>query len=216
VSFYSICSFISSASELYVFALCSTLEDLHLAASPLGALLAAVSVAASGMQQIMVRWLQQQHGLTASQLLGQTAPVQAFSLIIMGPAVDKLVTGQWAHNFIWTQPALTALAVSCLLAVAVNASQFACLGKISAASFQVLGHAKTVLVLVGSWLLMMEPLSPKKAIGGALAVTGMILYNYVSREKPVQDGGTGTSVSPFKKPTPEEAHQADHDKTASK
>ena len=38
------------------------------------------------------------------------------------------------------------LGLSCLLAVAVNASQYLVLGRFSATSFQVLGHAKTLLV----------------------------------------------------------------------
>lgn len=40
------------------------------------------------------------------------------------------------------------IALSCLVAVGVNLSQFICIGRFTAVSFQVLGHMKTVLVLV--------------------------------------------------------------------
>lgn len=47
-------------------------------------------------------------------------------------------------------------------------------------SLQVLGHTKTVLVLLTSWLLLHEHMSLRKALGMALAVTGMVAYGYLN------------------------------------
>lgn len=43
-----------------------------------------------------------------------------------------------------------------------------------------LGHAKTILVLLGSWLFLGDQFSPKKLAGMVLAVLGMVLYGKFS------------------------------------
>ena len=45
---------------------------------------------------------------------------------------------------------------------------------------RVLGHAKTILVLMGSWLFLGETASTKKLFGMVLAVAGMVLYGKAS------------------------------------
>jgi drug/metabolite transporter (DMT)-like permease len=49
---------------------------------------------------------------------------------------------------------------------------------LAVALLQVLGHTKTVLVLLTSWWVLHEPMSPRKAMGMALAVAGMVSYGY--------------------------------------
>lgn len=53
-----------------------------------------------------------------------------------------------------------------------------CLGRFSAVTFQVLGHTKTVLVLLISWLALHEPMSARKLAGMGLAVAGMVAYGH--------------------------------------
>lgn len=43
---------------------------------------------------------------------------------------------------------------------------------------QVLGHTKTILVLLTSWLVLHEHMSSRKLFGMVLAVSGMVLYGY--------------------------------------
>jgi hypothetical protein len=145
---------------------------------------------------------------------------QGAMLLAAGPFVDQLVCRRWVLDYAWQRGAVAALGVSCGLAVLVNVSQFMCLGRFSAVSFQVcccerracvvscskaatahcseyacrrpggdrchqpptpcpaqvLGHAKTVLVLLASWLLLQEPVSMRKLLGMCLAVAGMAAY----------------------------------------
>jgi drug/metabolite transporter (DMT)-like permease len=70
---------------------------------------------------------------------------------------------------------------SCLIAVGVNLSQFICIGRFSAVSFQVLGHMKTVLVLIlGFFLFGRQGLSMQVVMGMLLAVCGMVWYGNAS------------------------------------
>jgi hypothetical protein len=58
--------------------LCSTVNDLSIGnLSTTGLVIAALSVASSGLQQIMCGHYQRKHGLTSIQMLSITAPVQA-------------------------------------------------------------------------------------------------------------------------------------------
>lgn len=114
-----------------------TVEDLRLNISLTGACIAGVSVVSSGLQQIFVRSLQQKHGLSSHELLSNTAPAQAWTLLAVGPFVDKVVSGGWVFNYPLSQGATLWLAGSCILAVLVNITQFMCLGRFSAVSFQV-------------------------------------------------------------------------------
>lgn len=156
-----------------------TVEDLHFATSFLGISLAAASVVCSSLQQVLVRGLQKKYHLSPRELLSITAPSQAAMLLALGPFIDDALTNQWFFNFEWTQAAVIAVIVSCTLAIAVNLSQFMCLGKLSAVSFQVLGHAKTVLVLLGGWVLLGEHVNMKKLVGVCFAVGGMVAYSRV-------------------------------------
>lgn len=62
---------------------------------------------------------------------------QGWSLMLIGPFLDRYVAQDWVFRYNWTTAALVCLTVSCSLAVGVNLSQFACLGRFSAVSYQV-------------------------------------------------------------------------------
>ena len=89
---------------------------------------------------------QQLHGLVCSpktRNFGQAADVglaccmQGWTLLLIGPFLDRYVSSSWVFDFNYTFPALVFLVLSCSMAVFVNISQFMCLGRFSAVSFQV-------------------------------------------------------------------------------
>ena len=47
---------------------------------------------------------------------------------------------------------------------------------------QVLGHSKTMLVLLGGWAFLGDHVSLKQLAGMALAVMGMVLYGVASSQ----------------------------------
>jgi drug/metabolite transporter (DMT)-like permease len=74
--------------------------------------------------------------------------------------------------------------LSCSLAVFCNVSQYLCIGRFSATSFQVLGHMKTICVLTLGWLLFDSELTFKNIMGMFIAVLGMVVYSWaVEAEK---------------------------------
>ena len=71
--------------------------------------------------------------------------------------------------------------ISCTIAVGTNLSQFICIGRFTAVSFQVLGHMKTILVLImGFFFFGKEGLNLHVVLGMIIAVAGMIWYGNAS------------------------------------
>jgi len=71
--------------------------------------------------------------------------------------------------------------MSCTIAVGTNLSQFICIGRFTAVSFQVLGHMKTILVLImGFFFFGREGLNVHVVLGMIIAVCGMIWYGNAS------------------------------------
>lgn len=166
------------ASVLVVIAGVAIVTVTDMSVNPLGLAIAAVSVVSSGMQQMLCGVVQRKHNLTSNQLLSNTAPVQGTLLLFAGPFIDKLVSRQWILDYNFTVQGAQCLGLSCAVAVLVNISQFMCLGCFSAISFQVLGHAKTVLVLLLGWLYLNDSMSMRKLGGMMMAVAGMVGYGY--------------------------------------
>lgn len=73
------------------------------------------------------------------------------------------------------------IALSCTIAVGTNLSQFICIGRFSAVSFQVIGHMKTILVLTLGFIFFgKEGLNLQVVIGMIIAIAGMIWYGNAS------------------------------------
>ncbi|GLC37605.1 hypothetical protein PLESTB_001668700 [Pleodorina starrii] len=159
-----------------------------------GLVIAALSVVTSGLQQLMCGEIQKRLSLTSTQLLSNTAPVQGVMLLLVGPFVDKAVTSRWLLQYDVSVPALTCLFWSCAVAVLVNISQFMCLGRFSAITFQVTGHTKTVLVLLSGWLFLGESISNRKLMGMVTAVAGMVAYGYFN-SLPIKHSSSSSNSS---------------------
>lgn len=69
--------------------------------------------------------------------------MQGWSLLLLGPFLDRYVSSDWVFNYEFNVPALGCLVVSCFMAIFVNISQFMCLGRFSAVSFQVSSKPKS-------------------------------------------------------------------------
>ncbi|OMO94658.1 hypothetical protein COLO4_16223 [Corchorus olitorius] len=143
-----------------------------------GFICACVAVLSTSLQQITIGSLQKKYSIGSFELLSKTAPIQALSLLILGPFVDFFLSGKFITNYKMTSGAIMFILLSCCLAVFCNMSQYLCIGRFSATSFQVLGHMKTVCVLTLGWLLFDSALTFKNIMGMILAVVGMVIYSW--------------------------------------
>ncbi|XP_072991069.1 UDP-rhamnose/UDP-galactose transporter 2-like [Typha latifolia] len=149
-----------------------------------GFLCACVAVFCTSLQQITIGSFQKKYNIGSFELLSRTAPIQATSLLLFGPFIDYFLNGQSLLKYHFSTGATFFILLSCSLAVFCNMSQYLCIGRFSATSFQVLGHMKTVFVLILGWVLFDSALTLKNILGMLLAVMGMIVYSWaVESEK---------------------------------
>ncbi|KAJ0026316.1 UDP-rhamnose/UDP-galactose transporter 6 [Pistacia vera] len=146
-----------------------------------GFIAAFIAVWSTAMQQYYVHHLQRKYSLSSFNLLGHTAPAQAATLLLVGPFLDYWLTGKRIDAYDYQTASVVFIILSCTIAVGTNLSQFICIGRFTAVSFQVLGHMKTILVLVmGFFFFGKEGLNLHVVLGMIIAVMGMIWYNNAS------------------------------------
>ncbi|KAK3043922.1 hypothetical protein RJ639_000621 [Escallonia herrerae] len=146
-----------------------------------GFVAAFIAVWSTSLQQYYVHFLQRKYSLSSFNLLGHTAPVQAASLLLIGPFLDYWLTNKRVDAFDFSVASLVFLTLSCTIAVGTNLSQFICIGRFTAVSFQVLGHMKTILVLILGFILFgKEGLNMQVVVGMVIAVVGMVWYGNAS------------------------------------
>ena len=160
------------------------ITEMNLQSSVLGVFVAGCSVLSSSGQQLLVRHLQLKHNVSAGQLLGVVAPAQGASLLLLSPFLDKITTGGFVTDYDWTQGAMVCMALSCSAAVLVNVSQFLVLGRFTAVTYQVLGHAKTVCVLVVGYVFFGGVITGQQLLGMVMAIAGMMAYSRASQAAP--------------------------------
>ncbi|CAH9079844.1 unnamed protein product [Cuscuta europaea] len=153
-----------------------TVTDVKINAK--GFLCACVAVLSTSLQQISIGSLQKKYSIGSFELLSRTAPIQAASLLVFGPFVDYFLSGNLILDYKYSSGAIFFILLSCSLAVFCNISQYLCIGRFSAVSFQVLGHMKTVCVLTLGWLLFDSELTMKNIMGMLTAVVGMVIYSW--------------------------------------
>ncbi|KAK2979905.1 hypothetical protein RJ640_020147 [Escallonia rubra] len=146
-----------------------------------GFVAAFIAVWSTSLQQYYVHFLQRKYSLSSFNLLGHTAPVQAASLLLIGPFLDYWLTNKRVDAFDFSVASLVFLTLSCTIAVGTNLSQFICIGRFTAVSFQVLGHMKTILVLILGFIFFgKEGLNMQVVVGMVIAVVGMVWYGNAS------------------------------------
>lgn len=146
-----------------------------------GFIAAFFAVWATAFQQYYVHYLQRKYSLGSFNLLGHTAPAQAASLLLLGPFLDFWFTGKRVFSYDYSVISVLLIFSSCVIAIGTNLSQFICIGRFMAVSFQVLGHMKTILVLVLGFIFSgREGLNRHVILGMTIAVLGMIWYGRAS------------------------------------
>ncbi|KAF2311989.1 hypothetical protein P3X46_021695 [Hevea brasiliensis] len=166
-----------------------------------GFICACIAVLSTSLQQITIGSLQKKYSIGSFELLSRTAPIQALSLLVVGPFVDYCLNGKFITTYKMSTGAILFVILSCSLAVFCNFSQYLCIGRFSAVSFQVLGHMKTVCVLTLGWLLFDSELTFKNIMGMIIAVAGMVVYSWaVEAEK----SASAKAIPPMKNSLTEE------------
>jgi solute carrier family 35 protein E3 len=142
--------------------------------SEVGLLWAAAGVITISAAQIFFAPLQKELDLDPLQLLFHTSPWLTFGSFVLIPVLSNT---EQLLDYALDVEVMQAVLITCATAVLFNISNYAVLGCISPLSYTVLGHMKTLLiVLTGSFFFNTWP-TARMAWGMLLAVLGVALYS---------------------------------------
>jgi solute carrier family 35 protein E3 len=152
----------------------ATVNDVEL--NLLGTVVSAGAIVLTCIAQIWTGTMQKAHAISSTQLLHCSAPFMGLTLLVIGVPLDRILMSPAGELFMFSVPSCAYIALSCCIAISVNFSTFLVIGKCDAVTYQVLGHLKTVLILVLGFLLLKNPANPRAIAGIVVAMVGMVAY----------------------------------------
>uniref|UniRef100_A0A0G4H1E7 Sugar phosphate transporter domain-containing protein n=1 Tax=Chromera velia CCMP2878 TaxID=1169474 RepID=A0A0G4H1E7_9ALVE len=166
-----------------------------------GVVFGACGVLSTSFYQIWVKTEQKRLDCNAPQLLAYQSPVSCLFLLCAMPFLEDLSSPEAGLFFFeWTTDATLYLFGSAFCAYLVNLSIFLVIGKTSAISYNVLGHCKTVAVLLSGWVLFAEPINAHGLLGVLLTLFGIIWYTHLKLSpaaSPPSGQGKDKEVTPI-------------------
>lgn len=132
---------------------------------------------ASAVYQIYNKRIQTEHEVTPLQLLQFEQPFTALFAAVFACFSDKL--GNLGQVDLTPNLAAEILG-SCVFAFGVNLTTYLIIGKTSPLTFSVVGHLKTIGVLIVGFVGFHEVMTWKSQAGLCLAFAGIILYTHLT------------------------------------
>lgn len=163
----------------------ATVNDVEL--NFLGTVVSCGAIVLTCVSQIWTGTMQKAHTVSSTQLLHGAAPLMGATLLAVGIPLDRMLMTPAGELFTFSVPSCTYIVLSCIIAVSVNFSTFLVIGRCDAVTYQVLGHLKTVLILVLGFVVLKNPANPRAIAGIVLAMVGMMVrararprYRYIA------------------------------------
>jgi len=145
-----------------------------------GFIIASCAVIATAMAQIFTNTYQKSLNCDALQLLYHTSPYIAVGMLAMSPMFDD-----WSElvKYEYSNECMIRIGVTCILALGVNISNYIVLGKTSPLTYQVLGHMKTVLILILGFVFFNKVADYRNIFGIGVAMVGVVTYTEITRRQ---------------------------------
>mmetsp|Transcript_109735 Transcript_109735/g.186620 ORF Transcript_109735/g.186620 Transcript_109735/m.186620 type:complete len:344 (+) Transcript_109735:32-1063(+) len=167
-----------------------------------GTIFGCTSPVAAAANALLVKHVQSAYKLKGNELLKSITPWIVLTQIGLIFVTDDIT--QLPHWLETETTGILVLALSCLLAWGLEWSYVSVVDCTSAMTMQVLGHVKTVWIIVTGYLLFASPLSTRTAYGMSLAMAAVGLYTYLknaSAATKVAEDNAGESAALTKNDT---------------
>lgn len=150
---------------------------------------AVAGVIVTSLYQIWSGTLQRSLDCNGLQLQTYVSPLAALFIIPFVPLFDNYTMSDlnsiWFYNF--TPHNSSIIAVTGFFGFLVNISIFLVIGRSSALSYNILGHCKTVVVLLSDYILFGRPFTFKSSFGILLTLIGVFWYTVLKLERARQE-----------------------------
>ncbi|XP_075751116.1 solute carrier family 35 member E3 isoform X1 [Rhipicephalus microplus] len=167
----------------------------------LGTCYALAGVVVTSLYQVWVGEKQKEFQVNSMQLLFYQAPLSALMLVVLVPIVEPpWAPGGFLYQH-WSWLHLMLVLSTGVVAFLVNLSIYWIIGNTSAVTYNVVGHMKLMLVLVGGFVVFQDPVHTEQAIGIVVTLTGVLLYTYIkvqqsAKERPLKETTKAALPSP--------------------
>ncbi|KAH9504837.1 hypothetical protein Btru_062071 [Bulinus truncatus] len=148
----------------------------------IGIIFAVIGVLITSAYQVLVGEKQHEFQVNSMQLLYYQAPLSAFLLLFVIPFFEPLDAFHGVF-FNWPFEALVAVFLSACVAFIVNLSIFWIIGNTSPVTYNMIGHLKFCLTLLGGFLLFHDPIQVLQLLGIFTTVAGVLAYTHIKREE---------------------------------
>ncbi|XP_062384178.1 solute carrier family 35 member E3 [Sardina pilchardus] len=143
----------------------------------LGMVFATLGVLVTSLYQVWVGAKQHELQVNSMQLLYYQAPMSSAFLLPLLPFFEPL-TGEGGIFGPWSLQALSMVLLSGLIAFLVNLSIYWIIGNTSAVTYNMFGHFKFCITLLGGYVLFQDPLSLNQGLGIACTLVGILSYTH--------------------------------------
>ncbi|XP_076303357.1 solute carrier family 35 member E3-like isoform X2 [Lasioglossum baleicum] len=141
-----------------------------------GTIYATMGVLVTSLYQVMLNTKQKEFQMDPMQLLYYQAPLSAILLLFVIPFLEPL---EQTFTKTWSPVDLIMVVLSGVVAFFVNLTSYWIIGKTSPLTYNMVGHSKFCLLLLGGSLIFNETLAINQVIGITLTLVGIILYAHV-------------------------------------
>eukprot|EP00469_Lotharella_globosa_P003125 CAMPEP_0167802856 /NCGR_PEP_ID=MMETSP0111_2-20121227/19400_1 /TAXON_ID=91324 /ORGANISM="Lotharella globosa, Strain CCCM811" /LENGTH=238 /DNA_ID=CAMNT_0007699035 /DNA_START=268 /DNA_END=984 /DNA_ORIENTATION=- len=162
----------------------ATVTDLQLTFA--GGLVATVAAFGAAQSYIFIGKTQRDLKASSNQLLVAYTPYCAAFLLLLSP-VDTFLPSKegeapnavaWAQTELETWKVMLILFSGCI-GLLVSLSTFLLIKATSALTYNIVGHAKTICILLSGVLMFGDEVSSKKLLGIMIALGGMVWYGQI-------------------------------------
>ncbi|XP_065066747.1 solute carrier family 35 member E3-like [Rhopilema esculentum] len=148
----------------------------------IGTVFAGTGVLVTSLYQVWVGTKQQEFGVNSMQLLNYQAPLSAVILLVMIPFFEP-VTGKGGVLSHWPAEVVGLVFLSGVIAFSVNLTIFWIIGNTSPVTYNMVGHMKFCITLIGGYLLFSDSMKPHQFLGVCSTFFGITLYTYLKLEE---------------------------------
>jgi len=116
------------------------------------------------------------------QLLNYQAPLSAAFLLFTIPFFEPVI-GSGGLFWPWSIEAIGLVTLSGLIAFLVNLTIFWIIGNTSPVTYNMVGHMKFCITLIGGYLIFNDAMKLHQLLGVSLTFLGIIVYTYFKLEE---------------------------------
>ncbi|EFC45261.1 predicted protein, partial [Naegleria gruberi] len=146
-----------------------------------GSIIALLAIIFGASSQIAINYFCKEYELNGFELLLNHSLYSSILVGSLAVPIDGVDSISYSFmRFIQDPSFFISVIISCFAAFVVNIAGYLVIGKLSPLTFQVLGHAKTISILIGGYLFFGndKPMNVNHIVGIAVAVLGTIAYSY--------------------------------------